>query len=580
MKKNAKASLPDKTKAVFSARPVIYQMLPRLFANKCDKRVPNGDIHTNGSGKLNDITPAVLKSIKGLGATHVWYTGIVEHAQCSDYTRYGIRRDNPYIVKGKAGSPYAIKDWYDIDPDVAENVPERMAEFEALVARTHKAGLKVITDLVPNHVARQYHSDSAPAGVSDFGRFDDTDVFFTPDNNFYYIPRQRFSPSIPLGSGKDEYVEFPAKCTGNDCYTAYPSANDWYETVKLNYGYDPGNRSTHFWPIPRTWNDMLKIMIFWASKGIDGLRCDMVHMVPVEFWQWAIPQVKARYPELIFIAEIYDVALYRDYINRGGFDYLYDKVTLYDTLRGIDTAGTSAAQLTSCWQTVEGISGNMLNFLENHDEQRYASRQYMGRPDTVLPALVAIATINTGAVMIYMGQELGESAPDAEGFSGQDGRTTIFDYWSLDCLQRWLGPDFKATGSKLFKSEKQLRDTYASVLALVNGCEAVRNGSFFDLTYANYHNERFNPHRHFAYLRRSPQAGSTVLVVLNFNDETDSISVNIPRHAFDCLGILPRTGIDARNLLTGSDTTINFTDAAPTPVTVPAHGAIVLEFKD
>ena len=160
---------------------------------------------------------------------------------------------------------------------------------------------------------------------------------------------------------------------------------------------------------------MLNILRYWAARGVDAFRCDMVHMVPVEFWHWAIAAVREHYPHILFIAEIYDVALYRPYIFEGGFDYLYDKVTLYDTLRAIETGNVSAACLTSCWQTVEGISGHMLNFLENHDEQRFASAQYAGDASRALPSLVVSATIGTGAMMLYFGQEIGEPAADAEG---------------------------------------------------------------------------------------------------------------------------------------------------------------------
>lgn len=290
-------------------KPIIYQLLPRLFTNYCEAPTVGGSIEKNGSGKLNDINPTILRAIKDLGATHVWYTGVIEHAHDADYTSFGIRRQNPHIVKGKAGSPYAICDYYDIDPDLAVDVPERMAEFEALVERTHKAGLKVIIDFVPNHVARQYHSDAKPNGIEDFGQADNHEMFFAPGNNFYYMTRQQFAPHIDLGSGSDAYVEFPAKASGNDCFTAFPGVNDWYETVKLNYGVDYGDGSRHFDPVPDTWYKMLHILRFWASKDIDGFRCDMAHMVPMEFWHWAIPQVKERYPDIIFIAEIYDVAL-------------------------------------------------------------------------------------------------------------------------------------------------------------------------------------------------------------------------------------------------------------------------------
>ena len=313
------------------AKPVIYQMLPRLFGNTNPDCIPDGDITENGCGKLNDITPRVLKSIRNLGITHVWYTGVIEHAHATDYSAFGITPDNPCVVKGKAGSPYAISDYYDIDPDIAVSVPDRMKEFEQLVERTHKAGMKVLIDFVPNHVARRYHSDAAPAGIEDFGQGDNSTYFFSPQNNFYYIPRQLFQPQFPIG----DYTEFPAKASGNDCFNAFPSHNDWYETVKLNYGVDYGDGSRHFDPVPSTWFKMLHILRYWASKGIDGFRCDMVFMVPLEFWEWAIPQVKQHYPDLLFIAEIYDVSQYRDFLERGHFDYLYDKVNLYDTLRAL-----------------------------------------------------------------------------------------------------------------------------------------------------------------------------------------------------------------------------------------------------
>ncbi|MDE6450533.1 MAG: alpha-amylase, partial [Muribaculaceae bacterium] len=358
-------------------KPIIYQLLPRLWSNVNRDCQPSGTIEQNGSGKLNDITPKALKAIKELGVTHVWYTGVIEHAHCPDYSAWGITPDNPHVVKGQAGSPYAISDYYDIDPDIAVDINNRIGEFEALVERTHKAGMKVIIDFVPNHVARRYHSDSAPAGVEDLGHDDNREMFFSPSNNFYYITRQQFAPvDVNLGEGDDAYVEFPAKASGNDCFTAFPGKYDWYETVKLNYGIDPSNGSCHFDPIPPTWFKMVHILRYWASKGVDAFRCDMAHMVPVEFWKWAIANVKEEYPGIEFIAELYDTAIYRQYIFDGGFDYLYDKVNLYDTLRAIECHNHSAANITSCWQTTDGLSPHMLNFLENHDAQRFGSPQY------------------------------------------------------------------------------------------------------------------------------------------------------------------------------------------------------------
>lgn len=513
-------------------KPIIYQLFPRLFTNTCTNRIPNGSIEQNGVGKMNDINNKVLKSIKELGITHVWFTGVIEHATKTDYSTYGINPDNPHVVKGNAGSPYAIKDYYDIDPDIAVDVPNRMHEFEALVKRTHDCGMKVIIDFVPNHVARQYHSDAKPAGIEDFGVNDNPNMMFTPNNNFYYITRQVFHPHFDLGSGKDAYFEFPAKATGNDCFTAFPSQNDWYETIKLNYGVDYGNGSRHFEPIPDTWFKMVNILRFWASKGIDAFRCDMVFMVPVEFWGWAIPLVKEKYPDVKFIAEIYDVNLYRNYIYNGHFDYLYDKVTLYDTLRGVQCCNISAASITNCWQTVDGINDHMLNFLENHDEQRFASTQYAGNAEIVTPSLVVSATISRAPMMIYQGQELGEKAEDAEGFSGHDGRTSIFDYWSIPSVCRWYN-NGKCNDKLLTESEKKLRNLYKQILTLCNTEKAISDGEFFDLMYVNYNN--VNPHRHYTYLRHHKD--ETLLIAVNFGDEIADVNINIPFHAFDYLNL-------------------------------------------
>ena len=551
-------------------KPVIYQLLPRLFSNTCETCVPNGDIEHNGVGKLNDISPRVLKSIKDLGVTHVWYTGVIEHAHATDYSQYGIVRDNPYVVKGKAGSPYAISDYYDIDPDIAVDVPDRMEEFENLVKRTHDAGLKVIIDFVPNHVARRYHSDVKPSGIEDFGVNDDNTYFFSPKNDFYYIPRQKFSPSIYLGEGEAAYTEFPAKASGNDCFTAFPSQNDWYETVKLNYGVDYGDGSRHFEPIPPVWFKMLNVLRYWASKGIDGFRCDMAFMVPTEFWKWAIPNVREKYPEILFIAEIYDVGLYREFINVG-FDYLYDKVNLYDTLRGIQCSQVSAAQITNCWQAVDGIGDKMLNFLENHDEQRFASMQFAGNADLVTPSLIVSSTISTGPVMIYMGQELGEKAAEAEGFSGLDGRTTIFDYWSVPTLRRWYN-EGKPGISKLTKQEKSLRKLYSTILNICNTESAISSGMFFDLMYVNYNNGKFNPHRQFAYLRGDEKA--TIVIAVNFDNIDVDVEINIPDLALKMLNI-PEGEIEATELLTGEKAKKVLSSQIPFATKIPHNSAVM-----
>ena len=549
-------------------KAIIYQLMPRWFTNCSENCTPNGSIRQNGVGKFNDIDEKCLKSIKSLGATHVWYTGIIEHATATSYSRYGITPCNPHVVKGKAGSPYAIRDYYDVCPDLAVKVKNRMAEFEALVERTHRAGLKVIIDFVPNHVAREYESDAKPADTQDLGEGDNPMMFFDPKNNFYYITGQEFAPvGVDLGQGEDAYREFPARATGNDCFTASPNRDDWFETVKLNYGVDPWNGSTHFSPTPPTWKKMLDILLFWAGKGVDGFRCDMAHMVPVAFWHWAIAQVKAQYPPMVFIAEIYDVSLYRSYIFDGGFDYLYDKVTLYDTLRGILCDGWSASELTRCWQTVEGIGDHMLNFLENHDEQRIASRQFCGDPWKALPALVVSATMSRCPFMLYAGQELGEPADDAEGYSGKDGRTTIFDYWSVPTLRRWHQ-------GKSTTDERRLHTLYRKILHLCNSEKTLSRGKFFDLMYVNQ--DTLNTRRQYAYLRHCD--GEMTLIVANFSDQAISTAIRIPQHALDCAH-MPQGAYTCTELLTATNVETTLQGDCIFPLSLGAYSAVIWRFK-
>lgn len=554
-------------------KPVIYQLIPRLFANPCANCVPNGSIEQNGSGKMNSITGTALRSLKKLGITHIWYTGIIEHANATDYSRYGIKKCNSHVVKGKAGSPYAILDYYDVDPDIADDVPNRIGEFRSLVERSHKEGLKVILDFIPNHLAREYRSDAKPEGIADFGENDDKTCFFKRDNNFYYILGHDFTPSIDLGEDADAYRESPAKATGNDCFNASPGVNDWYETIKLNYGIDYSNGSHHFSPIPDTWHKMLNVLLYWAEMGIDGFRCDMVHMVPVEFWHWAIKHVKERYPHMLFIAEIYEPGLYRPYIEYGGFDYLYDKVTLYDTLISVLRHHTPASAITGCWQAVEGLGNHMLNFLENHDEQRLASEQVLGNGVVALPALVVSATLTSCPFMIYAGQELGENAPHSEGFSGQDGRTTIFDYWSPDTLHRWHNGG-KFNTALLSADEKKLRKVYATILNLCNSETALSHGSMFDLMWVNHGS--FDTSKVYTYLRHDED--TTILVAVNFSDGDVTAPITIPEHAFQFLGLGIGNRI-ATDLLTGKCE--QFMLAPDTAVTtiVKAHNAVMWKFS-
>ena len=516
---------------------IIYQMLPRLFGNTKTVNKPNGSIEENGSGKFNDITDKALQQIKNMGFTHVWFTGVIEHATMTDYSAFGIKADDPDIVKGRAGSPYAIKDYYDVDPDLAIDVKNRMAEYEALIKRTHANGLKVIMDCVPNHVARTYGSDVKPGNVRDFGQDDDTTQAFSPKNDFYYMPGQHFTVPGGYNPGGDEFKsplkdgkfdEHPAKATGNDVFSASPSINDWFETIKLNYGVDyQNNRTPHFDPIPPLWNKMYDILNFWAAKGIDGFRCDMVEMVPFEFWGWVIPKLKAEHPGLIFIGEAYNSSLYTKYINTGKFDYLYDKVGLYDAIRRLVSNQPNATtwDINHVWHNdSKDIDQHMLRFMENHDEQRIASRDFAGNPWYAIPGMIVTATLSTGPVMVYFGQEVGEPGIGSEGFGGDDGRTSIFDYWGVPEHQKWIN-NGNFDGGQLSDDQKKLHNFYSKLLNTVRNSDALKNGKFYELMVNNEHQPGFNT-RLYIYARYT--AKQRILVITNFNRTEQNITVKLP----------------------------------------------------
>lgn len=538
-----------------SGKIVIYQLLPRLFGNKKTTNKPYGTLEENGVGKFNDINAKALKAIHDMGVSHVWYTGIIEHALLTDYTSYGIPLDDADVVKGRAGSPYAIKDYYDVDPDLAVSISGRMKEFEQLVSRTHAEGLKVIIDFVPNHVARQYKSDAKPAGVKDLGEDDDTSTAFSPKNNFYYLPGQSFqvprgyeslgrNNTFPTKDGK--FDETPAKATGNDQFAANPSINDWFETVKLNYGVDIQNgRKTYFDPVPDTWVKMKDILVFWANKNVDGFRCDMAEMVPVEFWNWVIPQIKAINQDIIFIAEIYNPAQYKNYITEGKFNFLYDKVQLYDTLRLLVNDKRSTADIHDIYQSLSGIHDNMLHFLENHDEQRIPSKFFAGDMWKAAPAMVISATLDRGPVMIYSGQEVGEPGAGAEGFQVDDGRTTIFDYWGMPEHQKWMnGGAFD--GDSLNAEQKQLRQFYSDLLNLSAKNPAITQGAYMDLTAFNIAAGNFNNRVH-AFLRFAGE--ERLLIVNSFNSQALPIKVQLSQDAIAALNLDPAGVYIARDLL-------------------------------
>ena len=557
-------------------KPIIYQVFTRLFGNKNTTCKPNGALQENGCGKFADFDEKTLLQIKRLGITHIWFTGVIRHATETDYSGYGIPCQSPRVVKGKAGSPYAIADYYDVDPDLAVEVENRMAEWEALIKRTHQAGLKVVMDFVPNHVARQYKSICKPEGVRDLGEDDDNSMHFSTKNNFYYCWGQPLDLSdLPKPEGEldlfqqEDYVECPARATGNDQFSPRPSRNDWYETVKLNYGIDycdVGGRSEHFTPIPNTWSKMTDILLFWAKKGVDAFRCDMAEMVPAAFWCWATDKVKFRYPDVKFIGEVYNPSEYRNYIG-AGFDWLYDKVGMYDCIRDVICGRRHAGDITYQWQATDDIRQHMLYFLENHDEQRIASDFFCGDAFKAVPGFLASVLMQSNPFMIYAGQEFGERGMDAEGFSGLDGRTTIFDYWMVDKIRRGY-----YDRRKMKRDEKQLEGIYLYVLNLVNEEKALREGDFFDLMYLNQHLAE----KQYVFLRKADD--ELMLVTINFDDAPATCDVVIPHHAISYLSI-PEKAYEAVDLLSNDKTVLSLKSDATVKVTIPSNGGCVFKMK-
>lgn len=525
-KQNQQLSTIDKKDNI-----IIYQLLPRLFGNTNTNNKPFGTMEENGCGKFNDITEKALDGLKELNVDYVWYTGVIAHASLTDYSRFGMPAGDADVVKGRAGSPYAIRDYYDVDPDLAVDVNKRMIEFEALVERTHNKGLKVLIDFVPNHVARSYHSNAKPKEVADFGANDDQTVAYKATNDFYYIPGQDFK--VPANSKSDgplsalqdgKFAESPAKATGNNVFAAQPSVNDWYETVKLNYGveFKDGKEIKHLDPMPPVWLKMKDILVYWAKKGVDGFRCDVAEMVPVEFWSWVIPEVKKVNPKLIFIGEAYNPAVYKKYITEGKFDYLYDKVGLYDGLKRFikDEQAAKIADIQHVWQKESaGFDQHMLRFLENHDEERIASKGFAADAKLAFPAMVVSATLGKGPLMLYFGQEVGEPGAGKEGFGGDDNRTTIFDYWGVPSHQRWIN-NGAFDGAKLTSAEKQIREFYKKLTSIRATSDAITNGTMVEVPLTNYP-------KAYAYVRYTNT--QRLLVVTNF-DRTQNLvtAVNVP----------------------------------------------------
>ena len=536
-------------------KAVVYQVFTRLFGNTQTTNKPWGTLEENGVGKFADFTPEALRAIRDLGVTHIWYTGVPHHALVTDYSDYGISPDDPDVIKGRAGSPYAVKDYYNVNPDLATDPANRLEEFRALVRRTHKAGMQVIIDIVPNHVARNYEGATTPEGSQPFGADDDTSVAYRPDNDFYYIPGEAFrvpewrdgyqplgGQPHPLADGR--YDEDPARWTGNGSRLAQPDMNDWYETIKVNYGVSPDGAyafdtlpgeyaerdvAAHqaFWEgreVPPSWQKFRDIALFWIGLGVDGFRYDMAEMVPVEFWSYLNSGIKAANPEAFLMAEVYNPGLYREYIHKGKMDYLYDKVELYDSLKHIMKGYGWTDHIPVVLRGQTDIEHHLLHFLENHDEQRIASPEFAGDARLGMPAMVVSATLTTSPTMVYFGQEVGEPGAEDAGF-GKPSRTSIFDYIGVPHHQRWMnGGAFDGGAST--DSEKALRDFYSRLLNFTVGSRALM-GAYADIHYYNKEHTPGYDQRVYSFVRW--EGSDRLVIVSNFEkDRSYAFDLRLP----------------------------------------------------
>ncbi|MBQ7623567.1 MAG: hypothetical protein IJS66_07515 [Bacteroidales bacterium] len=426
----------------------IYQILPRIWRD----------------GKLNSIDDAFLSYLRSFGLDYVWFTGIPRHATGEPF------------VKGNPGSPYAVCDWYDVNPYLASDPEKRMEEFDALVRRTHEAGLKCIIDCIPNHVACNYEG------------------------------RLKVHPW----------------CDG-----------DWTDTRKLD------------WSDPATASELIRILRFWADRGVDGFRCDMVELVPAEMLAGVIAAVKRTHPGLIFIAEAYERGNYRHLAMETGFDLLYDKSGEYDILRGILDGRRSARELSWNWQFLGDLQPRMLNFLENHDEQRLCSDAFAGSPDRTWAALAFAMLFNPASFLLYAGQEAGERASESS-----DGRTSIFNFCKPESLE-WLsffvqeagavssgsGRRRKAASGKspdgAASPEAEVIERYRKLIALARE-PLFSEGGWWDLCYCNGPADGFDSDRHFVFARF--RSGEVKLVFCNFSPAAASACIRIPSELAEAAG--------------------------------------------
>ena len=583
-------------------RTVIYQLFVRHFSNFRRGGIPNGTRAQNGCGTFAGVNDAALEQLAQMGITHLWLTGVLRHATQTAHP--GFPAHPACVVKGIAGSPYAVVDYFDVDPDLAEKPQQRMEEFRALLERVRRFGMVPVLDFVPNHVSRCYaspgHSELEP------GMWDRKDVFFARDNAFYYLdPPPDGDRRVVLPQGEFEAERGCGRVTGNNAATWRPSVFDWYETVKLNYGcdYRHGAAEAESLPgvlsdidaVPRTWRILDHVLAWWQELGAGGFRCDMAHMIPLPFWRWEIARARLRDEAVFFMAEAYDDPMklmpgnpLQDLLN-AGFNGVYD-APAYRALRDLYEGGAWANDLDAFHRPENPLFTGGVRFVENHDEPRLASPLFWGGCGASVARAVMVAqyTTSCGPALFYNGQETLERAEGPGGFGGDNGRTSIFDYTSLPRLQRWTC-DGKYDGSELNAGEKEYRAYCADLLRLLQH-PALAAGTFYGLNWSNHATPNYGSdgaettsgHRLYAFLRHNAQARRTLLIVCNFSPvQAADTTVHIPRNACEWARKTAPNFLFT-DLLNPASPPIPATpeqlDAVGLPVRVPAGDALVLEW--
>lgn len=533
--------------------PRIYALPIRHFIGALDGPDRCRGFERVVSGKFSSLSGPALNSIRELGFTHLWLIGVVRHATGRDWSEIGLPPDPPDVLKGRAGSPFAIRDSFDVCPDHADDPSFRMDEFKACVDRVHDSGMRVIIDFVPNHVARTYASVVRPE--LDFGTNDDKSRFHAPGNHFYYLPGE--GPLRLPWAGKtepgDRYrgeVEV-ARVTGNNVASPAPGPDDWFETCKLNYGWDyrrgrdaASEVNEESGDMHGTWQRMDAVLAHWQGLGVDGFRCDMAHWIPGSFWRWAIRRARERNPDSFFVAEAYandpggtiagDMAAV---LIRAGFDLVYDH-DAYRMIRGVLEGPKWANDLDAVLQS-GGNGRTRVRYVENQDEVRVAHPGNWGGGGARLgwTAAAVLWLAGQSAPLLFAGQEVGASS-SATGMGGDGaGRFPLFEYGSIPELEGWINGG-RYDGSRLTVGERELREAYRRLLGWMDH-PAVERGIFVPVNPYNALNPDFgreageaaSGHWVYAWIRICRESGAQgLLFVANLHPRgwTGNIGLRLP----------------------------------------------------